>query len=411
MIRRSHTPVTCLAGLVLLLLPACGGGGSAGGSPATPTPPASTPAPAQQTLSALAALGERAFGDRTLSGSGRMSCATCHDPAFSHGPPNALAVQIGGQFETEFGLRAAPSIRYLERQPAFIAADTSGGLTADGRADSLAAQAHLVLFNPREFDNSGVEQLARRVRSSVIAADFAQVFGASADAATTVAQLEQALQAFQLEDRRLHPYDSKFDQVQAGREQFSAPERRGQQVFQDPARGACIACHADAGSDGRPALFTNFGYAATGVPRNPAIPANADPAYFDLGLCGPQRQDLASRGELCGLFRTPGLRNVAERPVFFHNGVFNSLAQVLDFYNSRETEPERWYPSVGGQVQKYNDLPSRYRANLSVLATFSGRRPGDQPAMSARDLLDLECFLRTLSDGHVTGRLPVAACR
>ena len=41
-------------------------------------------------------------------------------------------------------------------------------------------------------------------------------------------ELEQALQAFQLEDKRLHPYDSKFDWVQAGKETFTAPEQRGQ---------------------------------------------------------------------------------------------------------------------------------------------------------------------------------------
>lgn len=399
-----------LALVLGFLLSACGGGagGGSASAPAAPVPPASA---SGATLSALAALGEAAFGDRLLSGSGRMSCATCHDPAFAHGPPNALAVQIGGQFEAEFGLRAAPSIRYLERQPAFDAAAVLGGLTADGRADSLAAQAHLVLFNFREFDNRSADELARRIRTSVIAPQFSAVFGSSADAATTVAQLELALQAFQREDGRLHPYDSKFDQVQAGRDRFTAPELRGQQVFRDPARGNCVACHADSSPDGQPPLFTNFGYAATGLPRNAKIPANDDPAYADLGLCGPQRLDLANRPELCGLFRTPGLRNVAQKGAFFHNGIFNSLAQVLDFYNSRDTEPERWYPSLGGQVQKFDDLPPRYRANLSTLAPFNGRRPGDRPPMSPQDLIDLECFLRTLSDGHRVGQPATPACR
>ncbi|MEH0166581.1 cytochrome-c peroxidase [Paucibacter sp. JuS9] len=411
--RRPHSYLLLLALGLLLSLGACGGGGgssAASASVPTPAPPASTPAPVQ-TLSAMAALGERAFNDRTLSGSGRMTCATCHDPDFAHGSPNALAVQIGGQFESEFGQRSAPSIRYLERQPAFDPVGITGGLTADGRADSLAAQSHLVLFNPLEFDNTSVERLAQRVRASVIAADFAKVFGTDGDAATTVAQLEQALQAFQLEDKRLHPYDSKFDWVQAGKETFTAPEQRGQQVFRDPARGACIGCHLDTSSDGKPPLFTNFGYVATGAPRNAKIPANADPAYFDLGLCGPLRKDLAQRAELCGLFRTPGLRNVAQRQVFFHNGIFSSLPQVLDFYNTRDTSPERWYPTVAGKLQKFDDLPPAYRGNLSTLPPFAGLRPGDKPPMSARDLLDLECFLMTLSDGHVIGTPAVASCR
>lgn len=411
--RRPHSYPLLLTLVLSLTLCACGGGSGSTAStpvPSTPTPPASTPTPTPS-LSAMAALGERAFNDRTLSGSGRMTCATCHDPDFAHGAPNALAVQVGGQFETEFGLRSAPSIRYLERQQGFDPVGLTGGLTADGRADSLAAQSHLVLFNPLEFDNTSVEQLAKRIRASVIAADFAQVFGKDGDAATTVAQLEQALQAFQLEDKRFHPYDSKFDWVLAGKDSFTAPELRGQQVFRDPARGNCIACHFDTATDGKPPLFTNFGYAATGAPRNAKIPANADPAYFDLGLCGPQRKDLDKRPETCGLFRTPGLRNVAQRSVFFHNGIFTSLPQVLDFYNTRDTAPERWYPTVAGKVQKFDDLPARHHGNLSTLAPFAGLRPGDKPPMSARDLLDLECFLMTLSDGHVVGTPSVVSCR
>jgi len=365
-------------------------------------------------MSALARLGEQMYNDHTLSGSGRMSCATCHDPAFSHGPPNALAVQVGGQFETSFGLRAAPSIRYLERQPAFTLGSGApdavrGGLTTDGRVDTLAAQAHLPLLNPLELDNDSEATLARRLRGAAYAAQIKALFG-EADDAATVQQATQALQAFQLEDPRFHPYDSKFDQVQAGREQFSPAERRGQLAFRDPARGNCAACHVDTSPDGRPPLFTNFGYAATGVPRNAAIPANADPAYFDLGLCGPQRSDLAGYPALCGLFRTPGLRNVATRPAFFHNGVMHSLAEVLDFYNTRDTAPERWYPVRGGAVQMFDDLPPAWRANLTRTAPLDGRPAGSAPAMSAQDMADIVCFLRTLSDGHVAGTAPVAEC-
>lgn len=389
--------------LLAASLAGCGGGSSA---------PAPAPAPAGATapLSALARLGEKIYNDHNLSGSGRMSCATCHDPAFAHGPPNALAVQVGGQFETAFGLRAAPSIRYLERQPAFTLGNVvSGGLMADGRADSLAAQAHLPLLNPLELDNGSDDTLARRLRAAAYAPDFKAVFGDAADAATMVQQATQALQAFQLEDARLHPYDSKFDQVQAGREQFSPAEARGRLAFRDPARGNCAACHPDSSADGRPPLFTNFGYAATGVPRNAAIPANADPGHVDLGLCS--RPDLAGRAALCGLFRTPGLRNVAAKQAFFHNGVFNSLAQVLDFYNTRDTAPERWYPVQGGVVQAFDDLPSAYRANLTRQAPLDGRAAGSAPPMSAQDLADIACFLGTLSDGHVAGTPPSDGCR
>lgn len=363
-------------------------------------------------LSPLAALGERIFSDRTLSGSGRMSCATCHDPRFAHGPPNALPVQVGGQFETEFGLRAAPSIRYLDRQPPFSLAPWHGGLNTDGRADTLAAQARHPLFDPREMDNGSADILARRLRASAYAPQFAALIGATGgDASATVSLIQGALQAYQSEDAGFHPYDSKFDQVQAGRDQFSPAEQRGAQAFRDPARGHCAACHPDTDPQGRPPLFTDAGYAALGVPRNAAIPANADPAHFDLGLCGPVRQDLARDAAACGLFRTPGLRNVGVKQRFFHNGSMGSLAQVLAFLNTRDTEPTRWYPVVDGALRPFDDLPARLQANITRRAPLDGRAAGSAPAMSARDLADIECFLLTLSDGHVAGTPPSPACR
>lgn len=382
---------------VTALLVACGG---SGGDAAT------VPA-----LRPLAAIGERIFNDRNLSGSGRMSCATCHDPMFHHGPPNALPVQVGGQFETEFGLRAAPSIRYLERLPAFSAGPWRGGLDADGRAESLAAQAHQPLFDTREMDNGSAEALARRLRGAAYAPQAAAQIGEGADAAAWVDLAQRALQALQREDPRFHPYDSKFDQVQAGREQFSAAELRGRQVYRDPARGNCAACHPDTDKQGRPPLFTDFGYAALGVPRNAAIPANADPAYADLGLCGPLRRDLAATDAACGQFRTPGLRNVGVKQRFFHNGVADSLARAIDFHNTRDTDPARWYRVVGGVVNRFDDLPERYRSNVSQLPPMDGRAEGSVPAMSAQDVADIGCFLRTLTDGHVAGTPPGADCR
>ncbi len=387
----------CLHGLGALLLVGCGGGGGVDSAAVSPT------------MSPLARLGEHIFHDRNLSGSGRMSCATCHDPERFHGPPNARPVQVGGQFETEFGQRAAPSLRYLAQQPAFDAAQRRGGLMADGRADTLAQQALLPWFSALELDNGSVEALARRLHAAPYAGQFTAQFGADADAAATVAGMAQAVQAFQREDPRLQPFDSKFDQVAAGRERFSAAEQRGREVFDDPARGNCAACHPSQPTDGRPPLFTDFGYAATGAPRNAAIPHNVDPAYFDLGLCGPLRSDLRQTA-LCGLFRTPSLRNAAQRPVFFHNGIFTSLAEVVAFYNTRDTAPQRWYPSVGSVVQMFDDLPAAYHPNATLRAPLDGRPAASAPPMTDAETADLVCFLRTLSDGHVAGTAPPPAC-
>ncbi len=67
-------------------------------------------------------------------------------------------------------------------------------------------------------------------------------------------------------------------------------------------------------------------------------------------------------------------RNTAVRPSYFHNGVFHSLGEVVDYYNTRDTEPGRWYPTVDGKVQVFNDLPPDLRANVTHLPPFGARR-------------------------------------
>ena len=54
-------------------------------------------------------------------------------------------------------------------------------------------------------------------------------------------------------------------------------------------------------------------------------------------------------------FKTPSLRNVATRRAFFHNGVIHSLEQAVRFYDTRDTRPELWYPTVGGRAKASPD--------------------------------------------------------
>jgi cytochrome c peroxidase len=134
------------------------------------------------------------------------------------------------------------------------------------------------------------------------------------------------------------------------------------------------------------------------VPRNASIPANADASWFDLGLCGPDRRDLAGRSEYCGRFMTPTLRNVATRAVFFHNGIVHNLREAVAFYAERDVDPGKWYPrGRDGRIAKFDDLPAAYRGNVEMDAPF-GERPTGKPALSARDVDDIVAFLGTLTD-------------
>ncbi|MEJ2436048.1 MAG: hypothetical protein P8Y53_23975, partial [Pseudolabrys sp.] len=207
-----------------------------------------------------------------------------------------------------------------------------------------------------------------------------------------------AVGRFQIEDASFHPYSSKFDYWLEGKARFTSREMRGYRLFNDPQKANCAGCHVDrVGREGLPPLFTDHQYEALGVPRNPKLTANRDPAYFDLGLCGPYRADMARQTQYCGMFATPTLRNVATRRVFFHNGVYHSLREVLDFYAFRDTEPEKIYPrAADGTVNKFDDLPPRYRGNIDALDAPFDRHAGAPPALTAQDKADIIAFLETL---------------
>ncbi len=145
-----------------------------------------------------------------------------------------------------------------------------------------------------------------------------------------------------------------------------------------------------------------------GVPRNRAIAANADGKYYDLGLYGPARTDFPGRKEYCGFFRAPTLRNTALRDAYFHNGVFHSLREVVQFYVDRDIHPEKWYPRNGdGSVHQFDDLPPECPNNVDKDPPLD-RGQGDQPALTDAEIDDLVAFLRTLTDGYAAGAAPVA---
>ncbi len=337
-------PAVVVALAMAAALAACGGGGTA----------TSDSTPEVAPLSAQAALGEKIFADASLSASGRQSCASCHDPAHGHSPANALAAQPGGPNGDLQGTRKTPGIRYLAANtPFFFAADgmPTGGFFWDGRGRNFAEQATEPFINPFEMANVDKAAVIAKVAAAPYAGEFKRLFGADIFTDVEGAYLRLSLAVQQYE------------------------------------------------RDGTPPLFTDFTYDNLGVPRNPDLQRNADPAYFDLGLC--QRADLVGRTDLCGAFKVPSLRNVALREAYFHNGRFKTLKDALTFYVQRDTDPGKFYPTdASGAVMKFDDLPLRYRGNVNTEEVPYNRRLGDTPALSDVEIDDVITFLRTLSDGY-----------
>ena len=299
----------------------------------------------------LGALGRSLFFDPSLSGSGKLACSSCHDPAHAFGPPNALAGATRRRRPAPAG-RRGPSrrLKYLQAVPPFTEhffesedeADESidngptGGLTWDGRVDRGADQARIPLLSDFEMGNRG------RGRGGAPAARGGLWQGDRGNCRArrqlpirrpSTRRPSRRSRSIEQDYRTFYPYSSKYDAVLAGKAELTSQEARGLELFEAPNKGNCASCHvSQRGNDGTPPQFTDYGLIALAVPRNRDIPANKDPAYFDLGLCGPLRTDFLKREDYCGLFRTPTLRNVALRQTFFHNGVFHSLREAVRFY-------------------------------------------------------------------------------
>jgi cytochrome c peroxidase len=390
-------------------------------TPTPPSPKASASAPSsfygtaferRPDAQALTELGRALFSDRTLSASGKMSCATCHDPARAYGPPNAQVVQAGGPTGNLPGLRAVPSLMYRQGTPPFSehfsdndgndAEDQgpTGGFDWDGRASSAHEQAEAPLLSPFEMANADRHAVVARLAASPNAGAMREAFGPHVfdDPQRAWNGIVLALEVFQQSPKDFYPYASRYDDFLRGKATLTPAEARGLALFNDRNKGNCAVCHPSGIKRGAFPAFTDMGLIALGAPRNRALAANRDPAWFDLGLCGPVRTDLRGHAEYCGLFKTPSLRNVATRRVFFHNGAFTKLEDVVRFYAQRDSHPERFYPrDEYGVVVKYDDLPAPYKSNVNAEPPF-GARPGAAPALNDAEIADVVAFLGTLSD-------------
>lgn len=368
-------------------LGACGGGSgvTAPSASAAPTP-----------LSVAQAL----FAEKALSASGQLACASCHTDDNAHADATGTLLPLGGVNMLVQGFRSSPSLLYLASNTVFRFDANGlpfGGFTWDGRANSRAEQAAGPLLDSSEMANADVAAVAQKVRGLSYFNDFVSQFNVPVAATDQqiFEKLQTALQSYQELDTDYLLFNSKFDKVADGTATFTAAEQRGLAIFNNPNQGNCASCHTSRnGPNGERPVFTNFSYAALGLPRNPQIQKNADPTFFDMGLCGPKRTDLSARTDLCGQFKVPTLRNIALTAPYFHNASVSSLTEAVSFYATRDIDPGHWYPSVN---DKFNDLPVAYRGNVLRTVPF-GQQRGDRPLLSAQDVADLVSFLQTLTD-------------
>ena len=188
------------------------------------------------------------------------------------------------------GTRAVPSLRYLHGAPKFSETTRfadgdvgpGGGFTWDGRAGTLKDQARIPLLASNEMANRSPAEVVAKLGKSAYAPEFREAFGTDIfehpERAFEVAL--SALDAFQQIPKEFYPFNSKYDAFLRGEIELSEQEERGVALFKDPAKGNCASCHVVLSRAGQPPVFTDYDFLNVGVPRNPRIAANADPAYL-----------------------------------------------------------------------------------------------------------------------------------
>jgi len=377
----------------------------------------------------LEALGARLFTDTNLSEPSGVACASCHNPQNAFFGVNGSSVGAVARGATgALGTRKPPSAMYASFTPPFgfvtkrnetthkLEKVPAGGQFRDGRASTLEDQASGPLLNPVEMNNPSKAAVVAKALGGSYGDLLRESLGAQAqDVDAAFALMVRAIAAYERTDV-FHPFSSKFDNVMRGKAQFTPLEAEGFGLFKNERKGNCLACHAGGGAnpssepggstshDPKDWLFTDFTYDAVGAPRNAAIPANANPDSYDLGLCRRAGlADLAPKDfdaeSVCGAFKVPTLRNVALTAPYFHNGSVATLREAVAFYATRDTNPGRWYAKgVDGGAKKFDDLPEKYRRNVNVDEVPYDRHPGQKPRLTEHEIDAIAAFLETLTD-------------
>jgi cytochrome c peroxidase len=344
--------------------------------PRTAKAPAANPGtPAKVTL------GRLLFWDPVLSGPKDVACATCHHPDFGYAENRDLSIGVTG---SGLGHRrrfaAGGSIPFVKRNSqtilnvAFSGSDERGNYdpaTApmfwDVRAKGLEAQAleplkALEEMRGRTFaEDKAVDAIVARVNEipeyrRLFATAFGQV------RPITPQNLGNALAAFQ---RSIVANNAPFDRYMRGeRGAMTASQVEGMRRFE---RIGCVNCHNGP-------MFSDYKLHVLGVPDNPALPAT-DPG-----------------AENRYAFRTAPLRNLRFTAPYMHNGVFNTLEDVLEFYDDVD--------NGGGRNNRRNNDRNVHVSREQLDPLVRQLRGVDD------DDGELLAFLDALSDGNFDKTIP-----
>lgn len=253
------------------------------------------------------ALGKMLFYDPILSGRSNRTCATCHQPdkAFTDGEHKSLAVGFAGR-------------RIARNAPTLLNAALQAAQFADSRVTFLEDQASDVIENTDEMHGS----LPEAVQAIKATQPYQATFGRIYSDGVTEQNLKNAIASYV---RSLTDLNSRVDRALRGDKQvvLTAEEKYGFNLFMGKAK--CATCHFYPLFNGTvPPTYAKTESEVLGTPAK-ADNRQLDPDLGKFQATGIHIQKYA--------FKTPTVRNVARTAPYMHNGVYQTLEEVVDFYN------------------------------------------------------------------------------
>lgn len=283
-------------------------------------------------------LGRKLFYDVRLSGSNRISCASCHrqELAFTDGTALSNIGESGAKL-----VRHAPAL--------FNLAWTKTGLFWDGGSKNLESQAFGPLTSADEMHQDLLLMENELKQLPEYTAQFKLAFGEEVRSANVVKALAQF-------ERTLISANSRYDKFK--REEAGNNLTETELLGMNLVTTKCKGCHSGE-------LFTDDGYHNNGIDQS--FPDGREGVYQGRFRVSSDPADM-------GKFKTPSLRNVLLSAPYMHDGRFGTIDEVLDHYES------------GIQIS----------ATTDVLLYQNSGKPGIPMHKNERQAI--KAFLSTLSD-------------
>jgi cytochrome c peroxidase len=262
------------------------------------------------TTAALVRLGKRLFYEPALSATGKRSCASCHQPQLAFADGLAVNTSLDGH-----GLLA-------RNTPTLLNAAFQSALFYDLRSPTLEKQLQDVLHNSKEMQASLHAAVPQLLADSGYQRLFMTAFPKDVQSMSDTSWIVSALAAYV---RSLVKLNSRFDDYMRGDSTaLNTQELKGFNLFMGKAR--CGTCHYMPLFNGNfPPLYTRMEAEVIGIPVSPeGHILDPDPGRFDIVMAP----------FLLHAFKTPTVRDAARTAPYMHNGAFNTLEQVVDFYNN-----------------------------------------------------------------------------